>query len=99
VFLFAIPGLILLGLSILAVLVSILALLLLTVPVYRLLSAATGATPSAGQYSSPQDPQSTTRMEPPAPPDGDVFVSPADASPPPNRNRRHVDVKIIEPQQ
>jgi len=37
----AIPGLVLLALSIVAVLVSILALLLLTVPVYRLLSAVT----------------------------------------------------------
>ena len=39
--LFAIPGLILITLSILAVIVSILALLLLTLPVYRLLSALT----------------------------------------------------------
>ena len=38
--LFALPGLLLLGLSIVAVLVSILSLLLLTVPVYRLLSWA-----------------------------------------------------------
>ena len=36
---FAIPGAVLIGLSILALLVSILALLLLTVPIYRLLSA------------------------------------------------------------
>ena len=35
----ALPGLILLGLSIVAFVVSLLALLLLTVPVYRLLSA------------------------------------------------------------
>src|SRR3954469_24392737 len=43
----ALPGLILLGLSILAALVSILALLLLTVPAYRLLSAVTsGGRPS-----------------------------------------------------
>src|ERR1051326_8097707 len=37
--LFAMPGIVLLGLSILALLVSLAALLLLTVPVYRLLSA------------------------------------------------------------
>jgi hypothetical protein len=36
---FALPGLILLGLSIVAFIVSLFALLLLTVPVYRLLSA------------------------------------------------------------
>jgi hypothetical protein len=36
---FALPGLILLGLSIVAFVVSLFALLLLTVPVYRLLSA------------------------------------------------------------
>jgi hypothetical protein len=39
VFLAALPGILLLALSILAVLVSILALLLLAVPAYRLLSA------------------------------------------------------------
>jgi hypothetical protein len=39
IFIFAIPGILLLSLSILAVLVSILALLLLTVPVYRLFAA------------------------------------------------------------
>ena len=38
---FATPGVILLGLSILAVLVSLLALLLLTLPVYSLLRLAT----------------------------------------------------------
>jgi hypothetical protein len=35
----AIPGIVLIGLSILALLVSLLALLILTVPVYRLLGA------------------------------------------------------------
>lgn len=44
---FAIPGLVLVGLSILAFLVSILALLLLTVPVYRLLQVLTGTPPAA----------------------------------------------------
>jgi hypothetical protein len=44
---FAIPGIVLLGLSLLAVLISILALLLLTVPVYRLLSAMTSAEPDS----------------------------------------------------
>ncbi len=46
--LFAVPGLVLVVLSILALGVSILALLLLTVPVYRLLQALTGTrTPTA----------------------------------------------------
>ena len=81
---FALPGIILLGLSILAVLVSILALLLLTVPVYRILSVV--MSPSPGQFS-PHDPE-PTRMEP------DFVSSPAGANP----NRRHVEVKIIEPQ-
>jgi hypothetical protein len=39
----AIPGIILVGLSVLAFLVSLLALLLLTVPAYRLLSSLTGS--------------------------------------------------------
>src|SRR5258706_11212196 len=47
----AIPGLVLLGLSIVLVLVSILALLLLTVPVYRLVSAVTSG-PSVSPETS-----------------------------------------------
>ncbi|HEX2973738.1 MAG TPA: hypothetical protein VHP11_15500 [Tepidisphaeraceae bacterium] len=38
----ALPGLVLLGLSVLVFFVSLLALLVLTVPVYRLLSVVTG---------------------------------------------------------
>jgi hypothetical protein len=53
VFLAAVPGLVLAALSILAFLVSILALLLLTVPVYRLLQVLTGTdispTPAAAE--------------------------------------------------
>ena len=45
VFLAAVPGIALAALSILALLVSILALLLLTVPVYRLMQAVTGTGP------------------------------------------------------
>ena len=44
----ALPGIVLIALSVLALLVSILALLLLTVPLYRLLGALTG-TRSAGR--------------------------------------------------
>lgn len=39
---FAVPGIVLMGLSILAFLVSLLALLVLTVPVYRVLMAVAG---------------------------------------------------------
>ena len=47
----ALPGIVLIALSVLALLVSILALLLLTVPLYRLLGALTG-TRSAGRTES-----------------------------------------------
>ena len=43
----AVPGLVLVGLSMLLLGVSILALLLLTVPAYRVLQALTGTRPSA----------------------------------------------------
>jgi hypothetical protein len=46
----ALPGLILLGLSIVAFVVSLLALLLLTAPLYRVLTAVT----SGGSVSSPE---------------------------------------------
>ena len=73
----AIPGLVLLALSIVAVLVSILALLLLTVPVYRLLSAVT-----SGREVSPETSAAS-----------ESYVSQG-----PSAGRRHVDVKVIEPQ-
>jgi hypothetical protein len=82
----ALPGLILLGLSIIAFVVSLLALLLLTVPVYRLLSALflpqvqpqQGAWDAAGPFGGAQDMPE--------------FVSPVSPSP----GRRHVEVKIVE---
>ena len=45
---FAVPGLVLMGLSLLAFLVSLLALLLLTVPVYSLLRRLTAGTSGTG---------------------------------------------------
>jgi hypothetical protein len=65
----ALPGLILLGLSIVAFVVSLLALLLLTVPVYRLLSAVflphpqpqQGAWASEPEFVSPVSPGPTGR--------------------------------------
>ncbi len=78
---FALPGLILAGLSILALGVSILALLLLTVPVYRLLVFMTGG---GGKEMIDavvvQDQPPVTGF-----PAGDVF-----------RPRRKIDVKIVE---
>jgi hypothetical protein len=63
-FVLALPGLALLALSIVAGIVSILALLLLTVPAYRLLSAVTSGRPVA----SPDEQQPETFVpEPPAP--------------------------------
>jgi hypothetical protein len=62
VFLAALPGIALLALSILAGLVSILALLLLTVPVYRLMQVVTGS--------------GSTRHTPAGEP-GDAFAPPA----------------------
>jgi hypothetical protein len=50
----AIPGIVLLGLSILAFLVSLAALLLLTVPVYRLMRALTQ--PRPGDATTPHRP-------------------------------------------
>jgi hypothetical protein len=52
VFLFALPGIALGLLSVLTLLVSILALLLLTVPVYRLLKTVTGGGTEAGESDS-----------------------------------------------
>jgi hypothetical protein len=51
---FAIPGILLACLSLLAFIVSILALLLLTVPVYRILQAVTGGGRSVGATPDPE---------------------------------------------
>ena len=78
---FAIPGLALIGLSLIALLVSILALLLLTVPVYRLLSAVV----------QPRRVSDSTANQTPD------FVSAEQASGEyVSGPRRHVDVKIID---
>jgi hypothetical protein len=52
VMILALPGIALAALSLLLFIVSILALLLLTVPAYRVLSAVTGARPPAGPGES-----------------------------------------------
>ena len=80
----ALPGLLLLGLSIVAFVVSLLALLLLTVPAYRLLSALflPRVEQQQGAWAEPFDGVQ----------DGPEFVSPVSPAPP----RRHVEVKIVE---
>jgi len=66
--LFALPGILLLGLSILALLVSILALLLLTAPVYRLLLFVTGSgTPETDQQDAVSTSESPTGRGEPSP--------------------------------
>ncbi|MGB7159006.1 MAG: hypothetical protein WBD40_13130 [Tepidisphaeraceae bacterium] len=81
----ALPGLILLGLSIVAFVVSLLALLLLTVPVYRLLSAL---------FLPQVQPQQGAWVEPVlSAVEGPEFVSPVSPGP---TGRRHVEVKIVE---
>ena len=79
--LFAIPGILLIGLSIVLLLVSILALFLLTAPVYRLLQVMTGSgrmniAPAAG-------------VEPPAV--GGVWAAPGA-----NPGRKSVQVRVVE---
>ena len=63
---FALPGLILLGLSVVAFVVSLFALLLLTVPVYRLLSALflPQAQPQQGAWDAPEGPEFVSPVSP-----------------------------------
>ncbi len=82
IFIAAIPGVLLALLSLLALGVSILALLLLTVPTYRLMQWLTGS--GGGETIAPT--QESVSVE-------DVFVSP---EPKVNSGRRHIDVKIID---
>jgi hypothetical protein len=82
----AIPGLILLGVSIVAFVVSVLALLLLTVPVYRLLSAL--FLPRVKQQQGAWDAAPFDGAQ-----DGPEFVNPVS---PGSAGRRHVEVKIVE---
>jgi hypothetical protein len=55
VMLFALPGIVLLGLSFLAGLVSIFVLLLLTVPVYRVLQAVLGGRQPSAEAGVPEN--------------------------------------------
>jgi len=94
----AIPGILLIALSILAFLVSLLALLLLTVPLFRVLSALCGVRPGevvqagVGGFGPPPEGMDAVvdQTEPPV----SVVESPRDAEP--RRARRQIDVKIVE---
>ncbi len=78
--LFAVPGLLLVALSILMLGVSIAALLLLTVPVYRLLQALTGTRPAARS------------ADPAANPFASLFTGVPGSSP----GRRQVDARVVD---
>ena len=85
--LFALPGIILVALSLVALLVSIAALSLLTIPVYRVLSAMTGSGSPAAQPSVAQGDERF--VEP-------VSVQAQEASEPVSGTRRQIEVKIVE---
>ena len=76
----ALPGVVLIALSLLALLVSILALLLLTVPLYRVLTALVGT-------ATPVDVRDSINPS-------DLFGRPSDDLTSPGRKK--VDVTIIE---
>ena len=84
----ALPGIILVGLSILAFLVSLLALLLLTVPLYRVLSALF-PTNEQGVSTAPSDFAQGVVVDA-----STVVETPAQAGPAPAR--RQIEVKIVE---
>jgi hypothetical protein len=94
----AIPGLVLLALSILAVGVSILALLLLTVPAYklvRLLSGSSGSNRRTTVEGVIVEPAEAPR--PSSPFGHQVFVGDVANEPEPRTSeRRSIDVKIVE---
>src|SRR2546421_4812490 len=92
----ALPGIVLVALSILAFLVSLLALLLLTVPLFRLLSALCGVRPGevvpAGTSGFGPVPEGMEAVIEPA---GETTVveNPAQSEP---RTRRQIEIKIVE---
>jgi hypothetical protein len=84
---FALPGVALVALSLLALLVSIAALSLLTIPVYRVLSAMTGSGEPDAQPSVAQGDEQF--VEP-------VSVEAQEAPEPVPGTRRQIEVKIVE---
>jgi hypothetical protein len=91
----AIPGIILVGLSIVAILVSLLALFLLTVPLYRALCWVCGVSDQEAQVRE-------SNGFGPVPEGMDVVVEQAGEPEPsvevsePPRTRRQIEVKIID---
>lgn len=89
----AVPGAVLLVLSIVAVVVSLAVLLLLTVPLYRMLSGLLDQSVRRGTetgfdaWEDDPGPVNPADTQPPATPAGQVN---------PATGRRHVDVTIIE---
>ena len=102
----ALPGIVLIALSILAFLVSLLALLLLTVPLYRFLTALCGVKPgevvpagTGGFGPLPEGMEAVIDQEggasvPSSSPEVSVVESPQESEP--RRARRQIDVKIVE---
>ena len=97
----ALPGILLIGLSILAFAVSVLVLLLLTGPLYRVLRALTGTGAGGEQHAfqpeaeAADDQEFTPADEPPVDVAASVVSDEAVVNEPP-RPRRQIDVKIIE---
>jgi hypothetical protein len=93
----ALPGIVLIALSILAFLVSLLALLLLTVPLFRLLSALCGVRPGvvvpAGTSGFGPVPEGMEAIVDPA---GEATVVENPAQSDPHRTRRQIEIKIVE---
>jgi hypothetical protein len=103
----ALPGVVLIALSILAFLVSLLALLLLTVPLYRFLTALCGVKPgevvpagTSGFGPLPEGMEAVidqvgeaSPVSPPSSPEVSV-VDQQESEP--RRARRQIDVKIVE---
>ncbi len=86
VMLFALPGVAMLLLSIVLVFVSILTLLLLTVPVYRALQAVLGVRPPSGDTPEMQNPFASS-------PFGALFGFPSSDGP---AGRKQVDAKVVD---
>jgi hypothetical protein len=89
----AVPGALLLALSLLAFLVSLLALLLLTVPLYRLMSAAFGVEARPAVTPVPGGVEEV--IGDPAGGEPTVVETPVEGEPAPTR-RRQIEVKIVE---
>jgi len=100
----ALPGVVLIALSILAFLVSLLALLLLTVPLYRFLTALCGVKPgevvpagTGGFGPLPEGMEAVIDQEGEATAPSSPEVSVVDQQESePRRARRQIDVKIVE---